>query len=281
MINSPLCSARFQIMKKCKSPLSSFYLWQPRVIEVAGRVALFTLALCGVALGIGCQSSTEKPPAEQVAQSTGGEDNKSSPGAYAGPLTITVGGKIGFVDRSGKLLINPQFDSAQNFSEGMSLVCLGSCPFFEITTKADDSKYGFIDEKGQFVVNPQYDGAMSFSQGLAAVCLGRCGYADDGSRKWGFLDKNGNIAIPLQFGYVYSFADGLAPACVGKCTNYGTKFDGKWGFIDKSGKFIITPQFDDVNGFQNGIAQVTIGKAKDAKKGYIDKTGKFVWNPTN
>src|SRR5271166_3039578 len=40
-------------------------------------------------------------------------------------FSVTVGGKVGFIDRTGKLVITPQFDEAMGFVDGLSWVCLG------------------------------------------------------------------------------------------------------------------------------------------------------------
>jgi hypothetical protein len=198
---------------------------------------------------------------------------------------VFVGGKHGYIDRGGKIIINPQFNYAGDFSDGLAFVCLGECnPYSKIrqttdgSTKADASKYGFVDGKGHFVVNPQYDMAAAFSEGLAAVCLGNCHYDEEGPKKWGFVDRQGDVAIPLQFGAVKPFTEGLAAVCVGDCT--GGR-DGKWGFIDTSGHFVISPQFDEAYSFESGAAQVRNGHLADERIGYIDKTGKFIWNPTS
>ena len=40
-------------------------------------------------------------------------------------LMVTVGGKTGYIDQSGKLIINPQWDEAFQFQEGRAMVCVG------------------------------------------------------------------------------------------------------------------------------------------------------------
>ncbi|MGZ0217241.1 MAG: WG repeat-containing protein [Acidimicrobiales bacterium] len=42
-----------------------------------------------------------------------------------------MGNKYGFIDRSGKMVINPQFDYADSFSEGLARVKLGN-EFYKI-----------------------------------------------------------------------------------------------------------------------------------------------------
>ena len=64
--------------------------------------------------------------------------------------------KYGFIDKSGKVVIEPQFDGASNFSEGFACV-------------EKDDKWGFIDKNGKVVIEPQFDDAEPFSEGLAKV----------------------------------------------------------------------------------------------------------------
>ncbi|HWN41535.1 MAG TPA: WG repeat-containing protein, partial [Thermoanaerobaculia bacterium] len=79
------------------------------------------------------------------------------------------GSKWGFIDDTGKFVINPQFDRAGNFSEGLASVLIGD-------------RAGFVDREGKLVINPQYDAMSSFSGGLALV-------VSEG--RWAYIDKTG------------------------------------------------------------------------------------------
>ena len=85
------------------------------------------------------------------------------------------GGKWGFIDKQGKMVIDPQFDAVRPFANGLAVVRIG-----------DDKtgKWGFIDPQGKFVINPQFDDAGSFSGGLAAVYTG-----DRETGKWGYISR--------------------------------------------------------------------------------------------
>lgn len=205
-------------------------------------------------------------------------------------LLVIVGGKTGYIDETGKLIVNPQYEEGNRFSEGLARVCVGECDFdhragYRLTKdfvreKLDRNfKYGFIDESGKLVINPMFEDAHDFREGMAAVCVGR-GCYDFGGRekdehKWGYVDKKGALVIPPQFDLVNQFHEGLAAVSVG----------GKWGFIDKTGKFAINPQFDFAMDFENGIATVGLRDSEQslvhARTGYIDKSGKYVWQPSN
>lgn len=219
---------------------------------------------------LGCGSSTNPPSAVSTP--------RSAPSTRL--FDVSVGGKRGFIDSTGKLAINPQFDDISTdwrgtdpFSEGLVAVCIGPC-----TNGKDvpNGKWGYIDRKGTVVINLQFDVARPFSEGLAAVCLGDC--RTNGDSKWGFIDKTGKYAVNPQFGEAWAFHEGLASVCVGSYLNWACQ--GKEGFIDKTGKFVINPEFDNVGEFQDGLASIFVGGSSEQKRGYIDKTGKVIWEPS-
>ena len=80
-------------------------------------------------------------------------------------FSVLRDGKTGFIDRTGKIVIDPQFDSVGDFSEGLA----------EITVTTETypfSKHGYIDESGRLAINPQFDVAYPFSERLALVKIG-------------------------------------------------------------------------------------------------------------
>ena len=87
--------------------------------------------------------------------------------------------------RTGQIAINPHFDFAGDFVEGLALVRIGSW---------ETGKYGYIEKTGHFVINPQFDHAEDFADGLALVRIG-----DYKTGKWGYIDKSGKYVINLKF----------------------------------------------------------------------------------
>jgi hypothetical protein len=162
---------------------------------------------------------------------------------------IKSGDKWGYIDKTGKYIINPQFERAFNFSDGLALV------------STQGNKHGFIGEDGKYAINPIYKDATKFSEGLACVVL------ENGKPQ--FINREGKIMFTVEKAdWCYDFRDGLALI----------KSKGKWGFIDKTGKIIINPIYDDANSFKDGLASVAKidEKTKEKKWGFIDKTGGII-----
>jgi hypothetical protein len=150
----------------------------------------------------------------------------------------------GFVDKSGKQIINPQFDAVGNFKDG------------KCSVKNKDGKWGYIDKSGKIIINYQFDDAYNFEDGKAIV------YLDE---KAGVIDEDGKYIINPQFQYAFIDND-----------EYLIYQDDKAGWCDKEGKFIINPQFDGAEAFgDNDLACI---KSSD-KYGYVDKDGKIMINP--
>ena len=101
-----------------------------------------------------------------------GDATMSAPFSSNSPrlLPVKVSAKWGYVSEKGQLVITPQFDDAERFSEDRAVVCIGKpCDWF---AKPGDSRWGFIDTAGKMVVTPQYGAASGFKEGLASVCSG-------------------------------------------------------------------------------------------------------------
>lgn len=172
-------------------------------------------------------------------------------------FVVIVNDKRGYIDRTGKIVIEPKWNGANNFSNGRAVVAVNS-PHY---------KEGYIDRTGKLVIPAVFDDASDFDDdGLALVGVGKFGLHGSGEHKFGFIDLNGNWVIKPTYREMYGFSEGLAAA----------KNDyGKWGFIDKTGKVIIPFQFEIGSGFSEGLAPMF---SKD-KYGYIDKSGKWVIEP--
>ena len=78
---------------------------------------------------------------------------------------MEIGDRLGFINQEGQYVINPQFDRASPFSEGLAPVSIAG-------------KYGYVNKEGQYKL--LFGAVNHFSQGLAPVKIGE---------KWGYISR--------------------------------------------------------------------------------------------
>jgi len=171
----------------------------------------------------------------------------------------------GFIDRSGAFVIEPQFQEAEDFSDGLARVRQGA--------------YGYIDQTGAMAIAPRFDEARSFSEGLAGVTFAGSG----DPRRIAYLDKSGKIAFELRGYDMGEFRDGLAPVNTNMEFGVGKNnvpiIRGFWGFVDTTGKKVIPAKYSEAENFSEGLAAVNVDSVFVPKWGFIDRTGKMIIKP--
>lgn len=135
-------------------------------------------------------------------------------------LIYKVGSKYGYINKEGKIVINPIYDFATNFSDGLAAVKV-------------QGKWGYIDKNGKFVIEPKFATKID----------------DITFRYLLFSEIPEFIYLQSKF-FDFIFSDGIAVVST----------ENKYGYINKKGKFIIEPQFDYATKFSDGLAAVIIGK---------------------
>jgi hypothetical protein len=70
------------------------------------------------------------------------KDTQKSKKKSEGLFPVKSGGRWGYIDKQGKIVINPQFDRAWDFLGGLAWVMIGD-------------KLGYIDKEGKYVWSPQ------------------------------------------------------------------------------------------------------------------------------
>ncbi len=145
--------------------------------------------------------------------------------------TIVVNGNktlIGYMDKQGNTVIEPQFIEAKNFSQGLAVV-------------KTEQGVGVINKQGQYVVvpNKDYQDITSFKEDRAIFSQGAY---------QGVFDRQGNILVSAdQELHISEFSD----------FNKGfalISHDSKHGLIDKQGKIIIPPIYYELGSrFVNGV----------------------------
>jgi hypothetical protein len=184
--------------------------------------------------------------------------------AVAGKRVPKTNGRWGFIDETGKYVIEANFVMVKPFSEGLAAVVF----------KENENAYrsvGYIDQSGRIVIPPQFSGEdvseRGFSEGLAAVKLYK-----DGKGKWGYIDKSGKVVIEPQFAVAGPFSQGRAMVGIAEPS---WSIDYKWGFIDTEGRWIAKPQYKSAGEFSEGLASVLMND----KVGFIDLRGQIAIEP--
>ena len=167
-----------------------------------------------------------------------------------GLASVKGEGSYGYIDKSGRFVIAPQFQEAQEFSEGLAWV------------KTFQGKTGWIDKSGRWAIVVE-DGKVypsgilqaaktatidsRFSEGLVPFVT----YSKNRTFR-GYMDRKGEVIIqPREFDSAGPSRGGLA-----RVTFYepGEYWEGKMGYFDRATKRFM-----------------------EKKYGYIDRAGRFVW----
>jgi hypothetical protein len=210
---------------------------------------------------------------------------------------VKVNGKEGFIDANGKIVIEPAFEEAYPFTEGLAAV-------------QKQGAWGFIDTTGRVVIEPQFVTVGFFSGGLATF--------SDKQRpdKKGYIDKTGKVVIKPQFDVAEGFRNGVARVgfftlkgrLLNQIADVGLECDYKFidqrgkivpepsplhyatgeagelipfmkndraGYLNAKGEVVIQPQFHAAFAFSEGLARVS----KDGLCGFINKSGEWVIPP--
>lgn len=198
-------------------------------------------------------------------------------------------GLIGYVDKAGKWIIQPQFQQGWDFRDGKAIV-------------ETSEGYAIIDTKGGrltelqaflisglqdwpaiwncfpvFVRNDQriltqwlnWSGEVVFGARFCWMTnwtedtAGFCEHEDRVSQPWGLVRKTGEVVAPPQFFALSEFVDGLARA---------RRAQDDYGFINAAGEWVILPRFQQAQPFSDGLACVTL----NGKKGFINTRGEMI-----
>lgn len=205
--------------------------------------------------------------------------------------------KFGYMDKMGKIIIPPIYQTAGDFSEGKAYVSSETFngfidttgkKLFEIkgmidrnlefvdgmlmTTDTDNNQYLFYNSEGKVVLKismDKYWRLSNFHEGLAY--FEHYDNISDCIDRKGFIDKNGIEVLNLtEYKIINSFSEGLAAV---------SKDGNKFGFINTRGEIVIPCQYEgystegdmlEFNDFHDGVCLV------QTQNIYINKKNEIV-----
>lgn len=183
-------------------------------------------------------------------------------------------GRYGFTDTSGRVVVEPVYDYARDFEEGLAVVGRG---------KGEERRFGAIDRTGREVIACAWDDVSDCADGRCRVQLGL-----GVQRRYGFADSSGRMVVPVGYDYAMPFSEGAAAVGTGRWVERriepgrvppkdgNVEFSGKFGFIDTDGGLLTEIVYDDASSFSEGRAAVGRMGKYYVKWGYIDAAGKEV-----
>lgn len=160
--------------------------------------------------------------------------------------------KWGYIDTTGKVIIEPQFDFADAFSDGIAAVEL-------------NGKTGYINKSGQKVIEAQYEEGTSFDGNYAIAKQGE---------KYGIIGRLGNVVLPFDYDDISAINELVVN---GKPIYVATYTKGPaQGFIDITNTVQFAEQYDAVGDFYQNLATIKKGD----RYGYLAPDGRVAIEPT-
>jgi hypothetical protein len=130
----------------------------------------------------------------------------------------------GFIDTSGKVVLDAQFDEVLNTAnKNMNVILV-----------KQKGKYGFVDKTANLVLKPQFDEVKPLGKHLLQVKQ---------DKKWGILDKNAKVIAFPQFDAEIFFSTYANLAVIVKNKNYG--------LVDTSGNVVADANFGYIGYFMS------------------------------
>ena len=224
-----------------------------------------------------------------------------------GLAAVEVNGEWGYIDESGEIVIELEYDKAGEFQHGVAPVYdaeyfkPGDLLKYDYTNENDLGRWGLINTRGSSMTRFMYRSISPFVNGLVFAVIATDPRIDlnmytilrpDGSRIHDemylydtpspfssgltpaqdvFLDENGKTYFYKKFRLVRGFSDGLAAVIPnGKM---------RWGYVDTVGDLVLPVQYVYACAFDDGYAFV---KDHYTKEGYlIDKLGNIYLKELN
>lgn len=186
---------------------------------------------------------------------------------FGNRAVVKLGGKFGFIDHSGSLVIAPKWDQLKDeFRSGYALLngngyneVIDSNGVVVFRSKSEvfldaggicrfaihRNKWGLFDCKGSRAIGELKCSKLTgFSEGFSAFTR---------KGREGFIQQNGDVVIPAIFLGARSFHEGKAAVL--------SAHDG-WKYIDAAGEVVVEGQFVQATDYSEGYAAVVLPNAE-------------------
>ena len=188
-----------------------------------------------------------------------------------GLAPVRIHDKYGYIDKTGRVIIPPQFLEAGNFSDGVAWVSFGSIQ------RNGGANLGIIDTMGHLTPTPQITTnsyfllPKPFSEGFAAFTQYnemQGGKIHDNDALIGYVNKYGTVILQPSFISGCPFSSGLTSVVFA-----GSR---EQALIDITLFTRITSDYGFFGCFSEGLQGVVHTENGNMKTGYIDRHGEII-----
>jgi hypothetical protein len=152
-------------------------------------------------------------------------------------------GHFGIIDKAGKLLEEITNDYITNLSDDTFV--------FSRIDKVYGQKYGYMTVDGKVLLDAVYSNAEEFEGGLAIVNA-----AKDFGNEFGVINKKGEFIIPTKYGQIISLKNGIYSVPEALDNSFDINFMKK-ALFDKTGKQLTEFKYYDLERLDNGLISAT------------------------
>lgn len=193
-----------------------------------------------------------------------------------GLAAVRIDGLFGYIDKTGKVVIEPRFDVAGPFHEGFAEILVGQ-------------KTGVIARNGDIVLQPQFKRSIPLNDDVILVQNGI--YSSSMDTEFATLGTAfGLYGLPMSRGTwgLYRLGTGWLTADSYEFKPFGKSLWARdmsaenplFGVMGIHGKWLVQPAFDAVQGLQEGraVVSVNVGERQRPRllSGAVDAEGKVV-----
>ena len=200
---------------------------------------------------------------------------------------VLVSGEWGYINETGSIVIEPQFQIANNFSEGLAAVRYnwrwmyinetgepeidGNGVYQNLGDFSEgfgavqiEGRIGFMNKKAEFTINPRFRNVSRFSDKRSFV-------RSLNYRRYHFIDEKGE-EIPLPGG-IDSFDNDSDSYFSNKRAL--VHYNDRYGYIDTDGNIIVQNIYQEALPFSENLAAVKVSD----RWGFINTSGEMEITP--